>query len=421
MQSPVSQAPNRFAGLPTEIIWEILLKANPKDIVSYCLTSKEANLICEDDSFWRKKLWVDFGKHVQVEGVEWKVMYQILSTIGEDNSPIAAGYRNYSIIDNQGNLYMAGEDAIYTKPREPRESVMVRADLIKEISEIKISKIPAKIPMDSKVISVSQGGNLISALTDGGIAHIWEISNEYGMIFMISNLNIPKEQEKWTIELTNKFGNNKNKAIKVVIFDDHEYAIIMNDGSIRMNIGMRDRHIKYSNTYGKYINIMGSYGKYYALTTSGTIMGFQENAGKLAIFTLINLPEPIKKLSAKNGSYAALSKSGNIYIWENITIFINSTMTKYEEVINVNSNNKFPVYKVNLPQPISSIYMASISDTNSRLMAVSIYGKLYSLQGDKMGELTEIDIGHDVKYVAVGGSFTAAVTADRIVNYWDHQ
>ena len=195
----------------------------------------------------------------------------------------------------------------------------------------------------------------------------------------------------------------------------------MDDGSIRMNIRGSDKHLKYESgrtTFGKYVDIMGSWRQYYALTEApGVIHGFN---GKFITSTLVILPEPIKELSAKNGSYAALSKSGNIYIWGNITTYISSTMTKYEEVADATSN-KMQVYKVNLPQPISSIYMTTIPHSFSILMAVSMYGKLYSLQGNKMGELAEINIGHDVKHVAVGDSFTVAVTTDGMINYWDHK
>ena len=309
--------------------------------------------------------------------------------------------------------------------------------------------------MDSKAISISQGSGLIGAVTENGMAHIWRLKSNHDSPVVIF------EPEKFTIRLADVIGNSQNKAIKVVILDGDGYAVIMGNGDIRMNINTYDRYLRYGNTYGKYINIMGSYGKYYALTTSGVIMGFHEITGmeKLATYSLNALSEPIKKLSAKDSSYAALSKSGNIYIWGNIVKLINTSMTKYEEVISADSNWGFPIYKVNLPQPISSIYMSpisvqsmsissisipsisipsisipsistpsistpsmvSISKTHPRLMAVSIYGKLYSLQGDKMDKLTEIDIGYRVKYVAGSNSFTIAVTTDRVVNYWDNK
>ncbi len=284
-------------------------------------------------------------------------------------------------------------------------------------TEIKISKILTKIYIDSKVINISQTGNLIGALTEDGIARIWKLKSD-----KFSGLATP---EKWTIELTNKIGDSENKAIKVVILADDEYAVIMDDGSIRMNLRGYYRHLKYDVgrvTFGKYVDIMGSYKKYYALTEApGVLRGFHVDIeGKFITSTLVILPEPIKELSAKNGSYAALSKSGNIYIWGNITTNIFSTMTKYEKVIDATSN-KMRVYKVNLHQPISSIYMTTIPNSHSKLMAVSIYGKLYSLQGNEMDELTEIDIKHDVKYVAVGDSFTVTVSPDGAINYWDHQ
>lgn len=288
-----------------------------------------------------------------------------------------------------------------------------------EDTETKISKIPTKIYMDSKVVNISQKGNLIGALTEDGIAHIWELKTSKS----------PTKPEEWTIGLVDKIGSDKYKAIKVVILDYDEYAVIMDDGNIRMN---SHGEPVYLGNNSKYVDIMGSFTGYYALTTSGVIegMAIKNRRNVLTVFTLITLPEPIKELSARGSSYAALSKSGNIYIWGRITTSINSTMEKYKEVIGANSNdsnNEFPVYKVNLPQPISSIYMTRFAFRprliafRPRLMAVSIYGKLYSLQGGKMGEPTEINIGSYVKYVADGKSFTVAVSPDGVINYWDHK
>lgn len=279
-----------------------------------------------------------------------------------------------------------------------------------EDTETKISKIPTKIYMDSKVVNISQNGNLIGALTEDGIAHIWE--------WKTSNTS-PAKPENLTIGLVKNIGSDKYKAIKVVILDYDEYAVIMDDGNISMN--SHGEPVYFGNN-AKYVDIMGSYTGYYALTTSGVIegMAIKNRRNVLTVFTLITLPEPIKELSARGGSYAALSKSGNIYIWGRITTSINSTMVKYKEVVGANSGNEFPVYKVNLPQPISSIYMTYFT-FRPRLMAVSIYGKLYSLQGDKMGEPTEINIGGYVKYVADGKSFTVAVSPDGVINYWDHK
>ena len=437
MQNPTSQTPNRFAGLPTEVIWEILLKTSPKDIANYCLTSKEANGICKDPSFWRTKLWVDFGKQKQEEGLKWKEMYQMLLA-GEDDSPISAGKRNYTYYDKAGNLYMAGRDATYIEPNG---------------GTIKISKALTKIPMASKVISVSQRGSCIGAITEDDMIYIWTTSMIPPLSAMTSAHTIPSREVPLSdvttltpttppreltfmtynirdmtaeIKLENSFDVTKlGKPVKIVILSDNTsrhtnegYAIIMSNGTVFLTTGFYDDVILTPDkTYGNFVDIMGSFGVY-ALTTSGIVVKVDVkedvNDGRTYDISKIALPEPIMKLSAGNGSHTVLSKSGNVYIWGDIADKIDETMSLYTKVTMI--DDKFPVYKVNLPRPISFIYISG-----SKLMAVSIYGKLYVLEKDDMSKLTEIRIGNRIKYVADGDSLTVIITTDGVINYWNRK
>ncbi len=84
---------------PYEILFDILLNAEPKDIANYCQTSKDASEICKDQSFWRAKLWKDYGNQKQVEGMTWQKQYQ-LGKIKVVNSPIVAAEDYYGVIDD---------------------------------------------------------------------------------------------------------------------------------------------------------------------------------------------------------------------------------------------------------------------------------------------------------------------------------
>ncbi len=431
MQKHVSQAPNRFASIPVELIWYILLRVSPKDIANYCLTSREANTICEDPSFWRAMLWRDFGRQKQEEGLKWKEMYQMLS-IGRGNSPISAGKINYTYYDKEGNLYMAGGDATYIEPNR---------------GNIKISKNLTKIPMASKVISVSRGNSLIGAITEDGMIHIWTTSMvppSSVTTFVPTNPSrhitlapVSPSQEYTTIaynisdmtteiKLINSFdAMNMGEPVKIIMLNDNTprhtnegYAIIMSNGIIFLKSAFYDDAIIFPDeTYGDFVDIMGSFG-IYALTTLGIVVkvnvDMDTNGDRNYNTSKIALPEPIMKLSAANGSHAVLSKAGNVYIWGDITDKIDETMSLYEKVAMI--NNKFPVYKINLPWPISFIYM---SDT--KLMVVTRYGKLYVLSVDYMSKPAEISIGKRIKYVADGDSLTVVITTDGVINYWNHK
>ena len=414
MQKHVSQVPNRFASIPVELIWYILLRVSPKDIANYCLTSKEANTICEDPSFWRSMLWRDFGKQKQEEGLKWKEMYQMLS-IGRGNSTISAGHLNYVMINDQGDLYMAGGDATYIEPNG---------------GNIKISKNLTKIPMTSKVISVSRGNSLIGAITEDEMIYIWTTSEvpPSSATTLEGSTTITYNIRDMTteIKLIKSFDvTNLGKAVKIVMLSDNTsehanegYAIIMSNGTIFLETAFYDDVTLVPNkTYGNFVDIMGSFG-IYTLTTLGIVVkvdvDMDRDGNRNYNTSKISLPEPIMKLSAANGSHAVLSKAGNVYIWGDITDKIDETMSLYEKVAMI--NNKFPVYKINLPWPISFIYM---SDT--KLMVVTRYGKLYVLSVDYMSKPAEISIGKRIKYVADGDSLTVVITTDGVINYWNHK
>ena len=47
--------------LPFEILFQSLLLLPYKDIINFCLTSKEASNVCDSDYFWYQKFIYDYG------------------------------------------------------------------------------------------------------------------------------------------------------------------------------------------------------------------------------------------------------------------------------------------------------------------------------------------------------------------------
>ena len=96
--------------LPPEVVTQFLLRLSLKDLINYCLTSKTANSYCQNDAFWRDKYKYDFGLPLPVleEGEKWIEIYKERAT--SKNSPISVGNRHYAAIDDQGILYMGGNN-----------------------------------------------------------------------------------------------------------------------------------------------------------------------------------------------------------------------------------------------------------------------------------------------------------------------
>ena len=102
---------------PYEVLFGILLNADPKDIANYCQTSKRASEICKDPVFWKRKYQRDFGQPDEIPSDNtryrtWKEMYYFKSRKPHTmRLPMSASSSHYGIIDDQGNLYMAGKSS----------------------------------------------------------------------------------------------------------------------------------------------------------------------------------------------------------------------------------------------------------------------------------------------------------------------
>ncbi len=186
--------------LPYEMLFDILLNADPKDIASYCQTSKRASEICKDQGFWRAKLWTDYGKQEQIKGMTWMERYQI-GPIKVINSPIAAGNGYLGIIDDRGDLYITGL------------SRAVGGGFSKRLT---------RVELESKVISVITGYGhdnsfpFIGAVTVDGEVYVLDSGR--------SILAPPKKPHKLNFSVS-------GKIVKIVRENGYmTYGIIMDNG-----------------------------------------------------------------------------------------------------------------------------------------------------------------------------------------------
>ncbi len=135
----MNQSLANLEGLPYEIIFDILLKSNDlKTIASYCQTNKWASAVCEDEDFWKKMYYQNYGVSPLPEGMTWKERFQRPTQI---NLPISAGDHHDGIIDDQGRLYTSGDNNYGQLGNR----------------QIEISSLDTVlVPFESKVISISR-------------------------------------------------------------------------------------------------------------------------------------------------------------------------------------------------------------------------------------------------------------------------
>ena len=403
MNSPRSSV-NYFNLLPDELILEILLKIDDlKTLSKLCQTSKNINNICQDEFFWHRKFRKDFGLRGNIilsEGDTWKELYKQMYLIGI-NSPISAGGISYGVIDQKGNLYMAGMRNMLGIGPQSQMGHYSRGHHL--------------VAFPSKIVSISVGKLTVGAVTTDGRAYLWgydEINlfgsnNKSRIMYSPEEINLPVGAKAVKIEVSQLgyivlledfsvylriYRNNKVdfrgllniKAIDISI-GWRIYTIITKDhklyagGDIFINKSNDNNElipfefpelIRVSIATNRPIMVLSTTGKVYILDNMVGIL----NAIHGGISPeLVKLPEPIVQISAGGGTFAALSKTGKLYMWGN------------------NSHNKISSDKQNL----------------------AILG-----QGEYSYNPNEISFGAPINFVSVGNDFTIAVSNDGVVNYW---
>ena len=413
---------------PYEVLFNILLNAEPKDIASYCQTSERASRICRDQDFWRAKLWTDYGQEEQIERITWKRQYQ-LKRIKVINSPMAAGNSYLGVIDNLGDLYITG--------------------LNRTVGRL-ASRGLTKVDLEPKVVSVIAGygddkdSAFIGVVTVDGEAYTWNLFH----------LVMPRKPHKLNF-------SQPGKIVKMVRENIYKtYGIIMDNGRAYLfKPHIFPAHVLILPYSGrKVVDLIIPYLPHdifvcYFLDNYGDVFFFYVTDNGQGKTIKLDFPDPIRQLSASKSINAALSINGDVYTWS--YTHKNNDVNYYlrragELIFEIKpENNSSPIakkiYKVNLP-----VLIESISTGYGNIAAVTNKGTVYVWGSnihnrlvDKIEEVKllasgqmvvfsgrgrykvrviirplELKLESKIKFISLGNMFTIALTEDGIINYW---
>ena len=415
--------------LPPEVVTQFLLRLSLKDLANYCQTSKTANEYCESDAFWKDKYRHDFGLPLPKNPT--KLWINLYKERMRKNSPISVGNRHYAAIDDQGILYMGGDNMLNQL-----------GDGTKNNSEIPI----AIKSFSQKVISVSCGNLFTMSITEDGKTYEWGDLNNISSPIQIPTLNPV---------LINY------KATKVSCGGDG-WGVILDDGSIYVSIDisisgkpintpfrvvLEDEIIDIS-VHASHFAVVTRSGKLYFAgekfndrpSARKDFIGI-EISGNERIIKPKHIPFPpqqgiipkIKQVSITGASVMALTDDGKVFIWgDNDFGFLG--LPYHRRFLDKSNLHLSPQLLTTLPK-IS--YISAFSDGS---VAITTDGRLYIWGGDRIiyilsnfrpdderfssdsGQRVavvpiEIDIGSRVNYIALGGFFTIAITVDGMFNY----
>ncbi len=336
--------------LPDEILLQIMLEMTDlRTLNSWCLTSYRAANLCRDEGFWKQKYQKDYPETPSLPNVpswkidgdrstsngrqsvpSWKEKYEFIHS-GQRSSPISAGSHHYAVIDDQGMLYMGGDN---TRSQWGLGH------------EKNLGELSAVSPFKQRVRSVSCGHNHTFAVTEDGNLHFWGVDFHNSLFPKISihlkpkQINIPGKAIKVSCGPKN---NNESDVIFAVIMENHfvyfRYYIFFSDiksdniiespnydfhesKMIEGTIPIKAVDISVEGSFG----LVSTEGKLYfwGSDLEGTatelenteLVGIKMIKNKIVIDPVhIPLPEPIKQV-AHGGTYiGTLSINGNIYLW----------------------------------------------------------------------------------------------------------
>ena len=412
-----------------EVLFNILLNAEPKDIANYCQTSHRASGICKSPDFWRMKLWKDYGEENPAEGMAWKEQYQF-KQIKVINSQISSGGAYYGIIDDRGDLYMAG----YNKLGQLGDGTKrIRTNL-------------EKVNLKSKVVSVTTGlytnsggsGSATTAVvTVDGEVYFWGTRKS---ILVPQQLGFPRP----------------GKIVKFVFESSYTFrkGIIMDNGLAYLTSSSDEIILIPAKT--KIVDLVipiakadGTKVECFFLDNYGNVFFFHILDRGEKITVKLDFPDPIRQLSiVSDDAYFALSIKGEVYSWGHQDFLGTNSrdvISKFKGII----GGIIYIFKTDIPALV-----VSISSGNDNVAAVTSKGTVYvwgfnyehRLVGEdeerkllfsgKMERHTpfwsyiekpfirlplELKLKSKIKLASVGSIFTIALTEDGVINYWGDQ
>ena len=420
--------------LPDEILLEILFKTDDlKTLSKWCQTSKRVNQICQDKFFWKRKYQKDFGLSGETtlfEGDSWVELYKRTTLFGV-TSPISAGFMGYGVIDQNGDLYMSGINTTLGIERQPRTLNSQPRQMFSK--SFHLVKFPIKVQSNNtvsfpaKVLNVFIGKrrNVVSAVTRDGRAFIWG-SNTFDVYNFRDGIKVIRTPKEIIIP------NNK-KAIKMEV-GRLGYIILLDDYSVYLRIYVQDKInflgiLNFTGTSNLKIVDISIGSKIYAIITKnhklyigGDIFFSKQNKTNKLI--PIRFPGLVKRAIIGIQDIMILSTSGEVYTW---AFDIPYSRRDLVEVFKITDPEL-----VKLPEPI-----VQISTGSRTFAALSKSGKLYmwgrnfknkissdnqsfTIVGRRETALkpVEISFGVPITSVSVGNAFTIAVSDDGMVNYW---
>lgn len=389
--------------LPDEMLLKVLIETDDLETLSkWCQTSKRVNQICQDKELWKQKYQKNFGlsgEETLMIGDTWKQRYERRVSFGI-NSPISAGFNHYGVIDQEGNLYMVGEN----------DGGQLGIGDIQRSNIPILVKFPQKI---QKVVSISTGFRVTGAVTKDGKVYIWGANDEGLLPPPQDEIRLPKE-----LKLP-----RAGKAIKMEV-GVTGYIVLLEDSSIYYSLvkSVDDRrfikgHLKLEAID---ISISSNAGalsfitKDHKLYMLGSLSDFKF-PNKLIQHRPVHilLPEPAAKISMGSAHVMILSITGKVYTWGN---------NKWGQLGLGNLDSEDKPKLVKLPETIVQI------DTKVRTSAaLSITGRLYMWGDNYMGYFVndpreeilspvEISLGSPINYISLGSCIKIAVTNDGAVN-----
>ena len=410
--------------LPDEMLLKLLSETDDlKTLFKWCQTSKKINQICQDEGFWHNKYRKDYGETKLMEGETWREQYKQRKL--NINSPISGKSHHYGIIDQNGILYMTGDNDYGQLGNGTTIS----------------SARPIVLPFKKKIIGISCIRFYTAALDEDGKIYLWGDLDLLNGIdeFMTGDIGRTKFSEKSPGVIIPKVTKN---ILTPRMSNFPHPAIRINAGSRTLGIITADQ-IPYFTGYTKPINIKAidiasTEDKYAIIGTDrklymwGSYIDFKDNLKRKTIDQPQHVPVPelVKQISFADDHYAVLSVSGNVYIWGSNE----AGPLGFPSVGRLNAPTK-----LDLPSPISFISMGFHTSA-----ALTEEGKLYMWGANTDGKILNEDQAPDwvnlkhtgyttksvprpvqisiegkvINYVEVGPTYTLAVTNDGVVNHW---